>query len=205
MKINLERFAYKRTDGLSEPRGSYRVTSRGTMVNAARPDAIRYHIDTVTAPNGNTIQQQWVEIGSGVMVLPFDANHTLYLVHEESYAHGGKSILALPGGVINPDEPAVHAAGREAEEELGLVLKHFTYLGISTALPNRVFHKAHTFIAKVVGETAMRHEVDEHIERVKLPLSTALDWIDKNRITEPTTASTIQILDRRLRRQEFKQ
>lgn len=64
------------------------------------------------------------------------------------YRHGpGKVTWALPGGAIEPDEPAAQAATRELFEETGYRAKSWIDLGLYTGLANYGGSDAHFFLA----------------------------------------------------------
>src|SRR4051812_27025427 len=90
-------------------------TRLATRIVYATP-RMRVHRDQVKRPDGNAGHYDWVEIPDQVRVAAL-VDDRLLLVDQHHYLVG--RTLQLPGGNVDQQEDAYHAARRELAEETG--------------------------------------------------------------------------------------
>jgi len=113
------------------------------------------------------------------MVIPITDGGEVVFIRQ--YRHGVRQVvLEIPGGLLDPDEPAEETAERELREETGYAAQNVRRLG--QLLPNPAHHNAHchVFVAegcRLAGD--QRLDPFEQIEVVPRPLD-AVDEMMRN-------------------------
>ena len=78
------------------------------------------NIDTVTLPNGVTIDLEIVRHPGAAAVVPLKDNGTVVLIKQFRHAAGG-FIYEIPAGKLHPGEDPLHCAARELEEAIKMI------------------------------------------------------------------------------------
>src|SRR5690349_16427607 len=81
---------------------------------------ITLNIDTVTLPNGVTIDLEMVRHPGAAAVVPLKDSETVVLIRQFRHAAGG-FIYEIPAGKLDRGEDPLHCAARELEEEIGYI------------------------------------------------------------------------------------
>lgn len=132
----------------------------------------------------------------GAAVVPLFADGTIALVSQ--YRHPTRRyVLELPAGKLDPGERPAETAARELEEELGLVAGRLEQLSEFYTTPGFCAERLWVFLATDMRETARRHEEDEIIEVVRLPLARALDMVASGEIDDAKTIIGLLLAARR--------
>src|SRR5512142_477204 len=79
---------------------------------------ITVNIDTVTLPNGVTVDLEMVRHPGAAAVVPLKEDGTVILIRQFRHAAGG-FIYEIPAGKLHPGEDPRDCAHRELEEEIG--------------------------------------------------------------------------------------
>jgi ADP-ribose pyrophosphatase len=152
---------------------------------------VTLNIDTVTLPNGVTIDLEIVRHPGAAAVVPLKENGTVVLIKQFRHAAGG-FIYEIPAGKLHPGEDPKNCAARELEEEIGyqagkldLVSSIFTAPGFT----DEVIH-----IYKATGLTKGRQQLDrdEVLEIVEVPLQEAIEMIRVGSIRDAKTMVGLQ-------------
>ncbi len=146
--------------------------------------------DRVVRPDGKDGIFTVVHQKPGITVIPVDEENNVYLVKEYHYAVERETIEAVSGG-IEEGEDAIGTASRELEEEAGIIAKELTPLGMVHPFTSAVLSPSSLFMAKGLTFTKQTLEGTENIKVLKMPLSQAIDLIEKGEIVH---ASTIILL-----------
>ena len=88
------------------------------MRNIYNGKVITLNIDTVTLPNGVTIDLEIVRHPGAAAVVPLKDNGIVVLIKQFRHAAGG-FIYEIPAGKLHPGEDPKDCAARELEEEIG--------------------------------------------------------------------------------------
>ena len=148
--------------------------------------------DTVRFPNGTVGELDIVRHAGASAVVPFlsdplGEDPQLLLIKQYRYAAGG-FIYEIPAGLLNDGEDPKDCAARELKEETGCRAERLEFLTTVLTTPGFTDEKIHLFMATGLerGETA--HESDEIMTLETVPLSRALQMIEKGEIRDAKTA-----------------
>lgn len=148
--------------------------------------------DTVRFPNGTVGELDIVRHAGASAVVPFlsdplGEDPQLLLIKQYRYAAGG-FIYEIPAGLLNHGEDPKDCAARELKEETGCRAERLEFLTTVLTTPGFTDEKIHLFMATGLerGETA--HESDEIMTLETVPLSRALQMIEKGEIRDAKTA-----------------
>ena len=161
-------------------------------------------------PGGAVIHRSVEDHGDAVAVLPFDPERRLALLVRQLRvpilrAHGAKTSLEAPAGILDEDDPA-DCARREAMEEAGLELKALIPLGAFFPMPGISTEKMHMFLAEYsaasrVADGGGLAEENEEIEVVEIGLAELAAMAERGELADLKTYTLVQAL--KLRRPEL--
>jgi ADP-ribose pyrophosphatase len=148
-------------------------------------------IDTVTLPNGATIELEMIHHPGAAAVVPMKEDGTVILIRQYRHAAGGY-IYEIPAGKLHPGEDPKLCAARELQEEIGYradSLELLTSILTTPGFTDEVIH-----IYKGSGLTKGKQDLDhdEVIEIVELPLEKALAQIIDGTIRDAKTIVGLQ-------------
>lgn len=146
--------------------------------------------DQVARPDGSAGIYAVIRIKPGVSVLPIDDDNSVYLVDEFKYPLGKHSIETAAGGT-DSGKTALQSAKQELREELGIVAKEWTNLGVVHPITSFIDSPNYLFMAKKLEFTKSELEVVEQIEVLKVPLVQAVEMVMDGRITEQKSCCLI--------------
>jgi ADP-ribose pyrophosphatase len=151
------------------------------------------NIDTVTLPNGFTVDLEIVRHPGAAAVVPLKDNGTVVLIKQFRHAAGG-FIYEIPAGKLHPGEDPMHCAARELEEEIGYVagrLELLTSILTAPGFTDEVIH-----IYKATGMTAGRQQLDrdEVLEVLEISLEEAIKMIKAGTIRDAKTIVGLQLV-----------
>ncbi len=149
------------------------------------------HLDDVRYPDGKTGKQVLIHHPGASAVVPFlsdprGADPQLLLIHQYRYATGGR-LFEIPAGRLEANEAPLTCAHRELLEETGCTAASMEFLTAFWTTPGFTNEKIHIFLATGLTRGATKHEADEFIEVVTVPLSEALARIERGEITDAKT------------------
>ena len=148
-------------------------------------------IDTVTLPNGATIELEMIHHPGAAAVVPMKEDGTVILIRQYRHAAGGY-IYEIPAGKLHPGEDPKLCAARELQEEIGYradSLELLTSILTTPGFTDEVIH-----IYKGTGLTKGKQDLDhdEVIEIVELSLEKALAQIIDGTIRDAKTIVGLQ-------------
>lgn len=154
---------------------------------------VTLNIDTVTLPNGVTIDLEIVRHPGAAAVVPLRENGTVMLIKQFRHAAGG-FIYEIPAGKLHPGEDPVHCAARELEEEIGYVagrLERLTSIFTAPGFTDEVIH-----IYKATNLTPGRQQLDrdEVLEVLELSLEEAVKMVKAGTIRDAKTIVGLQLV-----------
>ena len=118
---------------------------------------------------------------------PMDEDPRVVLIRQYRYAAEGY-IHEIPAGRLEPGEAPELCAERELREETGYSAARLERLFTMYTTPGFTDEKIHLFLATelTMGEAA--READEFLELVPMPLSRALEMLERGEIQDSKTA-----------------
>jgi ADP-ribose pyrophosphatase len=151
------------------------------------------NIDTVTLPNGFTVDLEIVRHPGAAAVVPLKDNGMVVLIKQFRHAAGG-FIYEIPAGKLHPGEDPLHCAARELEEEIGYVagrLELLTSILTAPGFTDEVIH-----IYKATGMTAGRQQLDrdEVLEVLEISLEEAIKMIKAGTIRDAKTIVGLELV-----------
>lgn len=143
-------------------------------------------VDTVTLPNGQTVELEMIHHPGAAAVVPMRDNGKVILIRQYRYAAGGY-IYEVPAGKLHAGEDPKICAMRELEEEIGYVAASLQLLTSILTTPGFTDEVIHIYLGTglTVGKQALDH--DEVIEIVELPLEQAIAQIQDGTIHDGKT------------------
>ena len=156
-----------------------------------RGRVVNLDLETVTLPNGATIELEVIHHPGAAAVVPMKDENTIFMIRQYRHAAGGY-LLEIPAGTLHPNEDPKDCAARELEEETGFrasrfepVLSFFTTPGFTDEVIQ---------IYKATGLTPGRQNLDhdEVLEVIELPLETAIAQIREGKIRDGKTIVGLQ-------------
>ncbi len=162
---------------------------------------VTLNIDTVTLPNGATIDLETIRHPGAAAVVPVKDDGTVVLIRQFRHAAGG-FIYEIPAGKLQPGEDPLHCASRELEEEVGYRAASFELLTSIFTAPGFADEVIHVY--KATGLTTGRQQLDpdEVLDIIEMPLAEAVNKIEDGTIRDAKTIVGLQAVYLRTRRGE---
>ncbi len=152
---------------------------------------ITLNIDTVTLPNGVTIDLEMVRHPGAAAVVPLKEDGTVVLIRQFRHAAGG-FIYEIPAGKLHHGEEPTACAVRELEEEIGYRAGRLELLSSIFTAPGFTDEVIHIY--KATGLTKGRQQLDrdEVLEVIEMPLADAIGKIHDGTIRDAKTIVGLQ-------------
>lgn len=152
---------------------------------------VTLNIDTVTLPNGATIDLETIRHPGAAAVVPVKDDGTVVLIRQFRHAAGG-FIYEIPAGKLQPGEDPLHCALRELEEEVGYRAASFELLSSIFTAPGFADEVIHVY--KATGLTRGRQQLDpdEVLDIIEMPLTEAVNKIEDGTIRDAKTIVGLQ-------------
>jgi len=152
---------------------------------------ITLNVDTVTLPNGLTVDLEVVRHPGAAAVVPLKDNGTVILIRQFRHAAGG-FIYEIPAGKLSPGEDPRVCAARELEEEVGYRASMLDLLSSIFTAPGFTDEVIHIY--KATGLTIGRQQLDrdEVLEVIEMPLSGAIGMIETGAIRDAKSIVGLQ-------------
>jgi ADP-ribose pyrophosphatase len=159
---------------------------------------IRIRVDEVERADGRRTTRDVVEHPGAVAIVAWDGAR-LAMVRQWRHATG-QSLLEIPAGTLEPDEPPEATARRELAEEAGLAAATWEPGPRFYTAPGFCDELMHLFLATGLGPAADEHghDEDEELSLEWLELADALAAVDDGRIMDAKTIAGVGWLARRL-------
>jgi ADP-ribose pyrophosphatase len=119
--------------------------------------------------------------------VPFASDDEVLLIRQYRHA-AGSTLYEVPAGKLDPGDTPETCAARELEEEAGARAGRLEKLGWIFTTPGFSDEVIHLFAAFEIEEVPTRHEPDEVIEVVRMPLADALDLVWSGELTDAKSA-----------------
>lgn len=156
---------------------------------------IRVAQDTTVLPTGETVRRDVVLHPGAVAILPLVDDERVCLVRNERPIVG-ETLLEVPAGTLEPDEPPEAAAVRELAEETGYRAGRWRKLAVFTPSPGVLSERTHLFVAQDLTPGPLKLEKDERLEPFVVPWQEALAWAVDGTLRDAKTLVAILLWDR---------
>jgi len=148
-------------------------------------------LETVTLPNGATVELEVIRHPGAAAVVPMKNAQTVILIRQYRHAVGGY-IYEIPAGKLHPGEDPRDCAQRELEEEIGYragLLEHVTSAYTTPGFTNEVIH---IYKATQMQQGTQNLGYDEVLEVIEFSLEQTLTMIRDGAITDAKTIVGLQ-------------
>lgn len=142
--------------------------------------------DRVCLPGGKSAVREYIDHPGAAVILPLFENGDTLIERQFRYALR-KEIFELPAGKLDPGEDPLAAARRELKEETGYVAREWRRLGTIHPLAAYCNERIEIFLARDLAHEGHALDDGEHLEVLRMPVATALEWVTDGRITDSKT------------------
>ena len=152
---------------------------------------VNLNVDTVTLPNGVTVDLEVVRHPGAAAVVPLKDDGTVVLIKQFRHAAGG-FIYEVPAGKLHPGEDPIVCATRELEEEVGYRADRLDLLSSIFTAPGFTEEVIHIY--KATGLTIGRQQLDrdEVLEVIEMSLPEAIRMIETGEIRDAKSIVGLQ-------------
>ena len=159
---------------------------------------IRVRVDQVERSDGRRTTRDVVEHPGAVAIVAWDGARVA-MVRQWRHATG-QSLLEIPAGTLEPDEPPEATARRELAEETGLAAATWEPGPRFYTAPGFCDELMHLFLATRLSpfDGDAGHDEDEELSLEWLELADALAAVEDGRIMDAKTIAGVGWLARRL-------
>lgn len=165
--------------------------SLGKVKQIYRGRVVNLNVETVTLPNGATVELEVIRHQGAAAVVPLKDDGSVILIRQYRHATGGY-IYEIPAGKLDPGEDPRHCAARELEEEIGCRASSLTRLLSIFTTPGFTDEVIHIFLAAGLSPGTQRLDHDEVLEVVEMPLDLAIARIADGTILDGKTIVGLQ-------------
>jgi ADP-ribose pyrophosphatase len=165
------------------PADGRREIYRGRVVNLG--------VETVTLPNGATVELEVIRHPGASAVVPLQEDGTVLLIRQYRHAAGG-FIYEIPAGKLDPGENPLECAERELEEETGRRAACLRHLVTFFTTPGFTDEIIHIYLATGLTLGTQHLEHDEVLEVIEMPLGQAIQRIADGTIRDGKTIIGLQ-------------
>jgi ADP-ribose pyrophosphatase len=162
-----------------------------TTKNIYKGKVVTLNLETVTLPNGATVELEVVRHPGAAAIVPMKDDRTVILIRQFRLAAGG-FIYEIPAGKLFPGEDPRLCAERELEEEIGHRAGTIERLETFFTAPGFTDEVMHLFLATALVKTAQKLDHDEVLEVIEMPLEQAIARIRDGTIRDAKTIVGLQ-------------
>jgi len=148
-------------------------------------------VDTVTLPNGATVDLEVIAHPGAAAVVPVKDDGTVVMVRQSRPAFGA-FIYEIPAGKLHPGEDPRDCAVREVEEETGYKVGRLEPLLSFLTTPGFTNEIIHIFSGTELSPGTQDLGPDEVLEIIEMPLAEAIDRINDGAIRDAKTIIGLQ-------------
>ncbi|THJ21100.1 MAG: NUDIX hydrolase [Nitrospira sp. CG24E] len=152
---------------------------------------ITLNVDTVTLPNGFTVDLEVVRHPGAAAVVPLKDDGTVVLIRQFRQAAGG-FIYEIPAGKLHPGEDPTVCAVRELEEEVGYRAGKLDLLSSIFTAPGFTDEVIHIYKATELTVGRQQLDRDEVLEVIEMPLLEAVRMIEAGTIRDAKSIVGLQ-------------
>lgn len=145
-------------------------------------------LEAFALPDGRQVELEVIRHPGAAAVVPLHDDGTVTLVRQYRHAAGGL-MLEIPAGLLEPGEVPELGARRELTEETGLICDKLRRLVILHTTPGFTDEQIWIFLGSGLQDSpdGLRLDDDEFLTPERMPLTEALELIDRGQITDGKT------------------
>jgi ADP-ribose pyrophosphatase len=161
------------------------------MKNIYSGNIVTLNLETVTLPNGVTIDLEIVRHPGAAAVVPLKEHDRVVLIKQFRHAAGG-FIYEIPAGKLHPGEDPKNCATRELEEEIGYQAGKLELLSSIFTAPGFTDEVIHIYKATELSKGRQNLDRDEVLEIVEMSLQEAIEMMRVGKIRDAKTMVGLQ-------------
>src|SRR2546427_624516 len=152
---------------------------------------VNLNLETVTLPNGATVELEVIHHPGAAAVVPLKDARTVILIRQYRHAVGGY-IYEIPAGKLHPGEDPRECALRELEEEIGYKAGELQHVTSAYTTPGFTDEVIHIYKATQLqrGKQSLGH--DEVLAMAEFPLERTIAMIREGVIKDAKTIVGLQ-------------
>ena len=158
---------------------------------------IKLEIESVTLPNGVSLELELVRHPGGAAVVAVDESGRVCMLRQYRHAAGGW-LWEIPAGKLETGEAAGNTASRELAEEAGLHAGSWEALGKILVTPGFCDETIDLFLARNLTATKLQQQADELIEIHWMAFGDVLDKVYDGTISDAKTMLGLILADRHI-------
>ena len=135
---------------------------------------MRLRVEEIELPSGRRSKLELVSHPGAVAIAALSDAGEVLLVRQYRHATGGRWLLEVPAGKLDPGESPESCARRECEEETGFRPERLDALGGIWTTPGFTDEWIHLFLARDLAPGRQNLQEDEALSVERLPLVEAL-------------------------------
>jgi len=152
---------------------------------------VTLNVDTITLPNGITVDLEVVRHPGAAAVVPLKHDGTVVLIRQFRHAAGG-FIYEIPAGKLHPGEDPTVCAARELEEEIGYRAGKFELLSSIFTAPGFTDEVIHIYKATELTTGRQHLDRDEILEIIEVSLLESITMIEAGTIRDAKSIVGLQ-------------
>lgn len=150
----------------------------------------RIRRDFLKTPDGRETHYEIVEHGGSVIIIPVDVQGNMWFVRQYRHA-AGKSLLELPAGTRDGDEPYENCAAREIREETGMEAGRLVKIGEFYLAPGYSTEFMGIFLATDLKHNPLDPDADEFLSVEKFPVKQAFEMAERGEIPDAKSLAAL--------------
>lgn len=159
------------------------IMNETTLLSTDRFDVQRV---SRTRPDGSVKQREVIRHPGSVVLVPCVDRDHVCLIRNYRMAVS-QTLIELPAGTLEANEPPDVCAARELKEETGYVAGRLTELTSFFAAPGILDEQMHLFLAEDLTAGDACREADEEIENLVVRWADAIEMIQRGEIRDAKT------------------
>jgi len=152
---------------------------------------VTLNLETVTLPNGATVELEIIHHPGAAAVVPMKDDRTVVLIRQYRHAVGGY-IYEIPAGKLHPGEDPRECAQRELEEEIGYKAGRLDQVTSAYTTPGFTDEVIHIYKATQLQRGTQNLGHDEVLEIAEFPLEKTITMIRDGVIKDAKTIVGLQ-------------
>ena len=156
---------------------------------------VTLNVDTITLPNGITVDLEVVRHPGAAAVVPLKHDGTVVLIRQFRHAAGGY-IYEIPAGKLHPGEDPTVCAARELEEEIGYRAGRLDLLSSIFTAPGFTDEVIHIYKATELTTGRQHLDRDEILQIIEVSLSESIRMIEDGTIRDAKSIVGLQAVYR---------
>jgi ADP-ribose pyrophosphatase len=152
---------------------------------------VNLNLETVTLPNGATVELEVIHHPGAAVVVPLKDARTVILIRQYRHAAGGY-IYEIPAGKLHPGEDPRECALRELEEEIGYRAGVLELVSSVYTTPGFTDEVIHIYKATQLLQGKQNLGKDEVLDIAEFPLEKTITMIREGVIKDAKTIVGLQ-------------